>query len=353
MYRGIRFGSVFCFLLICLVNIYSLESRDIFDIAANGTVSEMNRCLNNGININSLNAKGYSPVMFATLHDNYEVFQYLVNKNAKLDIITTNGCNIQILLGYFSFENFQKACSLLNDNQINLDAPSKINMSLLHYLVFSCDYDKVKYFLKYKPDLFRKETISDSLPIDMLQYSSYEYTDISSLSDKKKHDLVEIERLLIENGSPVINYSPLTIGRFGNFLFVHFKIISQLIPNISLDQINLSKYYLFYNNGNQKIARLDIDKISDMYKNVGLKAEIIVYKENFQKILKQCEESPDPYFLIVNVGNCPLISQNWINVSGLENGSEYLLKNDSDIRFELFDYQLDDINTLITIRILK
>jgi len=353
MSRFIRFGSVFILILICLLNTYALDNRNIFDIAENGTISEMNRCLENGANINSLNAKGYSPIMFAALHDNYEVFQYLVNKDAKLDIITTNGCNLQILLGYFSLGNFQKACSLLNSKQFNLDTPSKINMSLLHFLVFACDYDKVKYLLQYKPDLFRKETISDSLPIDMLQYSNYEYTNIFKLSEKKKDNLVKIEKLLIENGSPDINYAPLTIGKFGNFLFVNFKIINQLLPNVSLDQINLSKYYSFYKNGNQSTARLDIEKLSDMYKNIGLKAEILIYNENIQKVLKQCEESPDPYFLIANVGNSPLISQNWINISGLENNSEYLLKNDSDIRFELFDYQLNDINMLITIRILQ
>jgi len=348
-----KVGILLFVLVISLFNTYAQDNKGIFDIAANGTVSEMSICLESGTDINSQNTKGYTALMFATLYNNYEVFQYLVNKGARLDLTTINGCNIQILLGYFSVDNFQKACSLLRNKKVDLDQPSKINMSLLHFLVFSCDYDKVKCLIQYKPDLFRKETISDSLPIDMLQYSNYEYTDIFTLSESKKENLTNIQKLLIENGSPDIKLAPLTIGRFGNFLFANFKIINQLMPKVSLDQINLSKYYTFYLNGKQNTARIDFDKLSEMYKNVGLKTEILIYKDNFQEVIKQCGESPDPYFLIANVGNCPLISQNWINISGLENNSYFLIKNDSDIRFELFDYQLRDINQLITIRILQ
>ena len=302
-------------LFLSFASSYALDNKSIFDIAANGTSAEISKSMETGTNINTLDAKGYTPLMYAILHDNYEVFQYLVKHGSEMNTVSANGCNIPILLGYFSFDNFKKACSLLNEQGINIDQPSNNNMSLLHYLVFACDYEKVEYLLQFKPDLYRKESVSQSLPIDMLQYSSYQYTNIISLSEDKKEKCKKIQELLIEKGSPDITFLPLTIGRFGNFLFVNFKIINQIMPDISVDQINLSKYYTFYRNENQDTARLDLEKIYEMYEDIGLKIEISVYKEKFQEIINQCAESPDPYFLIANMGNCPLISQNWVNIS--------------------------------------
>lgn len=345
--------AVISIILLPFMNAYALDNKSVFDIAANGTIAEIRKSLETGSNINILDAKGYTPVMHAILHDNYEVFEYLVKHGSDITLATNNGCNVQILLGYFSLNNFEKSCALLVEQGFSLDKPTDNNMSLLHYLVFSCDYDKVKFLLQYKPDLYRKEIVSDSLPIDMLQYCDYQYTNINSLSEGKKKNISKIRELLIANGSPDITFLPLTIGRFGNFFFSNFKIINQIKPSISVDQINLSKYYTFYRNGKQETARLDLEKLYEMYANVGLKIEISVYDDNFQDIIKKCAESPDPYFLIANMGNCPLISQNWVNISGLEDNKYFLIKNDSDIRFQVFDYRLQDINFLMTIRLLQ
>jgi len=267
--------------------------------------------------------------------------------------LTNNGCNCQILLGYFSLENFKKACLLLGRYKIDLDQPSEKNMSLLHYLVYSCSYEKVEYFLQFNPDLLRKDTVSDALPIDMLQYCNYEYTDISEISDVKEQSIDKIRKLLMDNGSPDITRAPLTIAGFGNFFFVNFKAINALRPDIDIGELNQSRYYKFIKKGKQKTARIDLEKLYEMYRDAGIEVEINVYKDKFLDVMKQCEESSDVYFLIANMGNCPLISQNWVNLSGIEEDKYFLIKNDSDSRFKLFDYRLQDINVLITIRIVK
>jgi len=64
--------------------IHAADSTELFTIASTGTVSEMEICLQSEIDINSRNDRGYTPLTYSILYDNYDVFEYLVERGADL-----------------------------------------------------------------------------------------------------------------------------------------------------------------------------------------------------------------------------------------------------------------------------
>lgn len=346
------------FILTCLLtvsiatSVYCQGNTSLFEIAQTDTVDQMKALLESGADIDQVDGYGYSPVMRAAAADNYPVFEFLVQSYARLDLVTNKGCPLQILIGCMSLENFDKACALLSGRNFDLDKPTKENFSLLHFLVFKVDLAKVECLLRYKPALDRKGKIGMSIPIDMLQYATYPFTDTAGSNADAIKNAPAMRKLLMDAGSDDITYAPLIIGNFGNFLVAHFMVISTLNPSTNLRDINRSKYYTFYNDGNREVAPITIESLYSMYKDLGIEIKITTYESNFPEVIKSCEDSPASFFLLANLGNHPLISQAWVAFSGINADGSLRIAN-PDARSEIFDYRSQDIAELMTIEILQ
>jgi ankyrin repeat protein len=281
-------------LLITAIGNYELYAEsnmleNLWLASANGNVEDIKR-FSSPESINSVNELGYSSLIIAAVHDNFPVFEWLVNNGADLSIKTKLGLPLQIILGYFSNGNFLKACNLLHDKGIDLDSPEKNNFSLIHYLVFAGDIEKVKILLEFKPDLNRKENISGAIPIDLIQYSTYEYTDADPILDETRQRSYDLREILIKAGSRDIEYAPLTMSNYGAFFFVNFKILKTIKPEIPIQNVNKMKYYTFLKQDEQQIARLDLKNLQMMYADNGIKVNIKSYNSGFERVIDECEK---------------------------------------------------------------
>ncbi|GAB6090625.1 ankyrin repeat domain-containing protein [Spirochaeta dissipatitropha] len=337
--------------LIGAISVHAQSEFDAIDRAASGSADQMQELIENGIDINLSNEHGYSLLMISALHDNYPVFEYLLKQGADANWTSSKGMSVNLAVAYFSTGNFDAACRLLNESGHNINKAGAFNMSLLHYLVFSCDYEKIKTLMEYKPDLRLQDTANFFRPIDMLQLSIYEYSDISEIHDEQIAEVQKIRELLIQHGSPDISFAPLTIANFGNFLFVHFRAIISVIPGIDLGRLNQGKYFTIYNNGMQDIARIDIQSVEEMYTDQGLDVEVKVYHADFEAVIEECIQSESGYFLIANTANSPLSGQNWVNINSVEYDDHFLDALTTNRWLEPIDYRFSDIAQLITIRL--
>lgn len=342
-----------CLLAVSIAtSVYCQETISLFQVAKTGTADQMKALLEGGADKDQVDRHGYSPVMLAAAANNYPVFEYLVKSDARLDLVTSKGCPLQILMGCLSLENFDKACALLSSRNFDLDKPTEENFSLLHFLVFKVEQGKIECLLRYKPNLARKETIGMSIPIDMLQYATYPFTDTAGSNAEAIKNAPTVRKLLMDAGSNDITYAPLTIGNFGNFLVANFMVISTLKPSTNLDDINRPEYFAFYDDGDREVAPINIESLYKMYKDLGIEIKINTYESNFSEVIKSCEDSPASFFLLANLGNHPLISQAWVAFSGI-NEDGWLKIANPDIRSEIFDYRSQDIAELMTIEILQ
>ena len=72
----------------------------------------------------------------SAMKNDFKTFSKELKKNQNLNETDKNGMNLQLALGYFSDENFDKACLLLNDKGFNFDKPAKNEVTLLYVLAY-------------------------------------------------------------------------------------------------------------------------------------------------------------------------------------------------------------------------
>lgn len=298
----------------------------------------------------------------AEIADDYEKFEQLVNtKKTKLDQKTSFGLNIQCALAYFSTENFQKACKLLSSKKVNLDEPLKNNMSLIHFLAYANDYDKIKILLEYKPDLNRRDSSSGFAPIDFTQLSTYKFVTSQQIDPETIKRSEKCRELLLSAGSPEFNYCEAKFQNVGNFFFCLCQLAVTYNRNLTPKSLNSPDYFDVSKENGRTVATFKISKVPDLFEYAGLKSEVEVHTDSskFIEVIRDRTRSEDVYFCIGQTGKSPIAPYQWVCMNGIKNLDE-VLSNNSDIvvsnpdsRFGCAEFKMKDFSQLITIKLIE
>ena len=194
----------------------------------------------------------------SAMKNDFKTFSKELKKNQNLNETDKNGMNLQLALGYFSDENFNKACLLLNDKGFNFDKPAKTEVTLLYVLAYSLQVKKVKTLLTYNVDV--NKTVSGLTPIQATEFSTYKYHTKQIIDPDNYKKAKEIQELLLNAGSEDFSYiNPPNLYYFGNFLYCNAYAIYQFNKFVNPYQLNEPEYFDI-----EKIENREIDSFSDV-----------------------------------------------------------------------------------------
>jgi ankyrin repeat protein len=323
-------------------------------VAAYGTATEMEILLEAADLMDAQDDFGNTPVMIAALYSNIDVFRTLIKNGCNLKVFNSRGGSCCTYLGYFNDEDQDEVLALFDDVG-NIDRPTSRGMSLLHYSVHGGQKTLTGKLLNYKVDVNREETTTHMRPIDMARFITFQYTDYIEIGEDDVTLENEIVDLLIDNGSRYKSYIPMSIAVFGNFFFNIYIAIDSILENgISLDEVNLPDYYSYVVVNGSENPIITLEAVERMFGDVGIEVELEVHNSNFEEVIDDCNYSEDLYVILANLSDHPYLKNHWALVSTRYRSGSYqnfLKAFESSSLFEPMFYRLDDIGTMISIKV--
>lgn len=155
----------YLFLLFAIIGIFSFsQDKNVFDIARNGTVQEMEALIKQNPEIlNSVNQMGFTPLILACYRGNVEVAKYLINNTKDLNYNSPEGTALSSLCINYNKELVEKILAKGADPNIQ---DSHGNTPLL-WAVKRNNLELVSLLLKNKADINMK----DSMGISAFEYA--------------------------------------------------------------------------------------------------------------------------------------------------------------------------------------
>ena len=291
----------------------------------------------------------------AAKRGDYNTFEQLVKKGASLNEVSSSGLTLQCALAYFSDEDFEKACKLLNKKKFDFNKPTNEGITLAYLLAYSYSYEKLKTLLTYKPVLDLKTDENDVTPISATQFGTFKFYSGQKV-DMANFDKAEsVRELLIENGSPEFEVLPLSIYYFGNFQYCFISVVKGMFPFLFFLYFNTEDMFEFSEVNGQQWAAVSKEKLKWIMNDCGLDGTIREYTdpESICDEIKNVIESDHGYIVIAQTGNNPLCPFQWVTVKNAEGfDPESKLKVFCpDSHYEFMEYQIKDISMLVTIQI--
>ncbi len=151
-------------ILIMVFGLIFSQTKNVFDIARNGTLDEMKVLVSQDQDvINSKNDMGFTPLILACYRGNAEVAKYLIDNVKDLDYISPEGTALSSLCISYNKELVEK---ILSKNANPNLQDSHGNTPLL-WAVKRGNLELAKMLLNHKAD----KTIKDSMGISAFEYA--------------------------------------------------------------------------------------------------------------------------------------------------------------------------------------
>ncbi|MFC6268453.1 ankyrin repeat domain-containing protein [Frigoriflavimonas asaccharolytica] len=134
--------------------IFFSQNKDVFDVARNGTVAEMQALMDiNNDTINTKNNNGFSPLLLACYRGNTDVAEFLIDHVKNIDEMSPEGTALVASI----FKGDQKLSELLLKKGANPDVQNGEGITALMYAVQNQNEDLVKLLLRYKTNIKLKD----------------------------------------------------------------------------------------------------------------------------------------------------------------------------------------------------
>ncbi len=138
--------------------------KTVFEIARKGTLVEMeNLYKENPEIVDSIDDKGYSPLILATYWNNEEVAKFLIEKTKNLDYNSENGTALMAA----TFKENKIILENLLQKGVNLNLKDANGQTALMLAIFVQNIEIIEVLIKQKPDL----TIRDKNNKQALDYA--------------------------------------------------------------------------------------------------------------------------------------------------------------------------------------
>lgn len=142
---------------VCFFGIFSFSAiaQDIFDIARQGTALQVEAMYQNTPDqIDATNEAGYTPLILATYHGNYEVVKALLKYTASVNANSSSGTALMAA----TVKGNSQLVSLLLDHKADPNITDGNGSTALLYAVFFKNNDIVALLLAHKADISYKDT---------------------------------------------------------------------------------------------------------------------------------------------------------------------------------------------------
>ncbi|ARF02627.1 SWPV1-008 [Shearwaterpox virus] len=118
--------------------------------------------LNNGINVNYVNDKGYTALHYAVENNKLDIVNLLLGKGANIEIV--NECSFINNIIKFRFTNYYNMIELMLSYKANVNNIHD-NYAPLHLAIDEEDEEIIKLLIRYGADINIKNTYNDSSPL--------------------------------------------------------------------------------------------------------------------------------------------------------------------------------------------
>ena len=140
----------------------SNSKKDVFDIARNGTIAELNTLIKeNPQIINTKNKAGYSPLILASYHGNKEIVNLLIKNHVKINEVSDLGTALMAA----SYKADNEIAKMLIDNGANVNASDSNKTTALHYACINNNKELTKLLIKNNASIKAKD-IKGKTPLD-------------------------------------------------------------------------------------------------------------------------------------------------------------------------------------------
>ncbi len=293
-------------------------------------------------------------VIYYAICDDYGAFEKYVKEGGDLNVTTERGMNVPIALAYFSENNFKKACSLLKSKKVSIDTPNEFNFSLLHYLCFTGDTNKVKIALSHKPDVERKSEPLQLTPVQMTQYINYIFYENQPYYYQEAVSYFDIQKLIMKKNWYDFESTKITYGYYGNLVLALFNAVTSFNPYILPQELFSFDLVKVWKDISRDMATVTPEKLQNFIDRFLPGSEIIECKENIKEKLIECSESDDEYMIIAQTGNSPVAKFEWITIEGFKTETveddSLLSYSTADVNFGNVEYRVKDISFVILIK---
>lgn len=141
---------------LCFLGIFSFSTiaQDIFDIARKGTASQVETLYKNTPDqIDAINDAGYTPLILATYHGNYEVAKALLKYTTSINANSSSGTALMAA----TVKGSPQLVSLLLDHAADPNITDGNGSTALLYAIFFKNTDIVALLLAHKADISYKD----------------------------------------------------------------------------------------------------------------------------------------------------------------------------------------------------
>lgn len=147
------------FLLFFISTTLCFSQNDVFNVARSGTVTDMKAIMKNNPDIiNTTNAEGYSPLIFACYKGNLEVAEFLI-KNVK-DINYASAMGTALMAA--TVKKQTRLVQLLLENKANPNSTDANGSTALIYASIFKSYDIAQLLVQYNGDNTHKDSRGNS-----------------------------------------------------------------------------------------------------------------------------------------------------------------------------------------------
>jgi ankyrin repeat protein len=154
---------VYILLLLLLSFLSFSQTKNVFDIARNGTLNEIKQIYNeNKSAIDSTNDKSFSPLILACYKNNEEVALFLIEKTADINYRSNIG---NALMAAVMKGNLKVINSLL-EKKVDLNSQDQEGNSALYFATLTNQNEIVKLLLKAGAKIDLKNN-ADEIPLDI------------------------------------------------------------------------------------------------------------------------------------------------------------------------------------------
>ena len=155
-----KYLNIFFFIL--LMSCSNNSTKDVFDIARHGTISEMNNLIKeNHQIINTKNKAGYSPLILASYHNNVKIIPFLIKNGAKVNETSKMGTALMAAC----YKENNDIAKILIDNDANVNAHDSNGSTALHYACLTNNKDLTKLLIKNNASIKAKD-VKGKTPLD-------------------------------------------------------------------------------------------------------------------------------------------------------------------------------------------
>lgn len=153
---------LYLILFISLIGCNNNPKKDVFDIARNGSISQMTALIEkNPQLINKKNKAGYSPLILASYNKNEKIISYLIKNGANVNQQSDLGTALMAA----SYKGNNKIAKILLEKGANVNSRDKKGTTALHYACITQNIELVKLLIKNKAKIGAKD-YKEKTPLD-------------------------------------------------------------------------------------------------------------------------------------------------------------------------------------------